>query len=163
MHILNPSVTPYSGQIYSIHFGLYSYKIINKTQTCNSADLFRQMKVYPNLQTAVWILFYIALRFSFTSIPPNIRLKTFLSVAVSRLAISSFSIQDSAPYVATGLNNVLQNFILFFIYFIFIFYFIYFYLFICLFIFLLWVLIGSLHSTSYNTYNRLLHSPLNSS
>ena len=91
------------------------------------------MKVYPILQKAALIIFYIALQFSFTSIPPNILLKTFLSIVVSRLAISLFSIQHSAPYVATGLINLLHIFIrifyftLFFILFVF---FIFIYLFI---------------------------------
>jgi len=35
----------------------------------------------------------------------------FLSKAASHLAISLFSVQDSAPYVSTGLINVLQIFI----------------------------------------------------
>ena len=35
----------------------------------------------------------------------------FLSKAASRLAISLFSVQDSAPYVSTDRINVLQIFI----------------------------------------------------
>ena len=56
-------------------------------------------------------LLYLFLQFSFTSIPPNILLKTFHSKAASCLAISLFSVQNSAPYIATGLIKVLQNFI----------------------------------------------------
>jgi len=41
------------------------------------------------------------LQFSFTLIPPNIYLKTFLSKTVSRLALPLFSVKDSAPYIAT--------------------------------------------------------------
>ena len=51
---------------------------------------------------------YRFLQFSFTLIPPDILLKTFLSQAVSRLVTSSFNVPDSAPYVATGLINVVR-------------------------------------------------------
>jgi hypothetical protein len=57
-------------------------------------------------------LLYRCLQFSFTLIPPpDIRPKTFLPKAASRLAISLFSPHHYALYVATGLINVLQNFI----------------------------------------------------
>jgi hypothetical protein len=53
------------------------------------------MKTYLNLQTAVLIiLLYRFLQFSFTLIPPQILLKTFLSKAASRLPTSSFNVQD---------------------------------------------------------------------
>ena len=55
-------------------------------------------------------LLYHFLQFSFTLIPPHICLKTFLSTVACHLVTSSFSIQDSAPHVATGLINVLQIF-----------------------------------------------------
>ena len=58
---------------------------------------------YQNLQTTASVLFYHFLQFLFTLIPPNILLKTFLSTAASCLAISLFSVEDSAQYVATGL------------------------------------------------------------
>jgi hypothetical protein len=56
-------------------------------------------------------LLYHFLQLSFTLIPPDIRLKTFLPKPASRLAISPFSTQHFALYVATGLINVLQIFI----------------------------------------------------
>jgi len=56
-------------------------------------------------------LLYHFLQFSFTLVPPNILLKTFLSKAARHLAISLFNVQTSAPYVSTGLITVLQIFI----------------------------------------------------
>ena len=71
----------------------------------NSKDLFGQIKVYLNLQTAASVLYYIAFSiFFFTLIPPNIRV-------ASRLAISLFGVQNSTSCVAIGLINVLQIFI----------------------------------------------------
>jgi len=52
------------------------------------------------------------LQFSFNLIPHKI-LKTFPLKAASRLAISTYNVQDSAQYVATGFINVLWIFIFF--------------------------------------------------
>ena len=58
-------------------------------------------------------LLYHFLQFALTLIPPYILLKTFFffSRVASRLAISLFSVQNSAPYIVIGLINVLWIFI----------------------------------------------------
>jgi hypothetical protein len=72
------------------------------------------MKVYLNFKLAALIIYYIAFsNFHLLLITTNILLKTFLSKTASRLAISLFSAQNSAPYVATGIINVLQIFIVY--------------------------------------------------
>jgi hypothetical protein len=70
------------------------------------------MKVYLNLLTAAVIVYYIAFsNFHFTLFPPNILIKIFLSKAASRLAMPSFSVQDSLPNDTAGLMYVLKIFI----------------------------------------------------
>ena len=70
------------------------------------------MTLYLYLQTATLNLYYITFsNFLFTLIPPVSLLKTFLSKAASRLAVSLLSVQDSALYVAMGLVNVFYIFI----------------------------------------------------
>ena len=56
-------------------------------------------------------LFYRFLQFSFSLIPSKILLKTFLSKVANHLSSSLFSVQDPAPYVASGLIDVLQVFV----------------------------------------------------
>jgi hypothetical protein len=63
--------------------------------------MFQQKKVYPNLQTAALILYYIA----FSN-------KTVVSEAASRLAISLFSVYSPTLYFAPGLINTSWIFIL---------------------------------------------------
>ena len=58
-------------------------------------------------------LLYRFLQISFTVIPSNILLKTLLSKAVGLLPTSLNNGQVSAPYIATGLINVLQTFIVY--------------------------------------------------
>ena len=61
------------------------------------------MKVYINIQNScIYSLLYGFLQISFILIPPSIVLKTFHSKSANRLAISLFSVEDSAGYVATG-------------------------------------------------------------
>jgi len=57
-------------------------------------------------------LLYRFLQYPFTLNPPNILFEMFVKEA-SRLAIVLFKHQDSAPYVAIGIVNVLQIFIFF--------------------------------------------------
>jgi len=59
------------------------------------------------ISSCIISLQYRFLKFWFSLIPQNSLFKAFLSKAASRLAISLSSAQDSAPYVATGLINVL--------------------------------------------------------
>jgi hypothetical protein len=56
---------------------------------------------YPNTSSWINYLFYLLIEFPFTLIPPDIRPK-----AASHLAVSSVSVQHSAPRVAAGLVNV---------------------------------------------------------
>jgi len=70
--------------------------------------LILKMKLHLNLQISALIHCYIAFsNFDLLQFPQNILLKTSLSKAASRLAISLFSIQNPVPYFATGHINVL--------------------------------------------------------
>jgi hypothetical protein len=84
-------------------FTIHSVNMTNPIQPTYS-DKWRYIEISKLLHK---FLLYRFLLFLFTFFPPNTLFKTFLSKVTSRLVIYLFSVQDSAPYVAAGLINVL--------------------------------------------------------
>ena len=86
-------------------FTIHSVNINNPIQPTYLTN--ESMSKSPN--SWLYSLLYRFLQFSFTLIPLNILHKTFLSTVASRLAISLFSVQDFAPYVASGNSKVMYT------------------------------------------------------
>jgi len=88
-------------------------KFAGKRKKIKSVYFIATPRISKSPNSDINSLLYHFLQFSFTSIPTYILLKTFLLTAAKLLAISLFSVKDSAQYVATGLINVLEIFIFF--------------------------------------------------